>query len=204
MIKTLIFDFGDVFINLNKEATNIELQKLGIQSFNYEMLQHNIDYEIGKIDTKSFIEYYKTLFPKLNDKQVSQAWNAIILDFPEYRLNFIEALSAIKKYRLILLSNTNELHIEKVIEIITLKQFHRFKNCFDAFYLSHEVHLRKPDSAIFDFVLNKHKLIPKECLFIDDTKKNTVTAKELGIPSWNINPETEDIIDIFTLKKELF
>jgi len=30
MIKTLIFDFGDVFINLDKEAPYIEMRKLGI------------------------------------------------------------------------------------------------------------------------------------------------------------------------------
>ena len=204
MIKTLIFDFGDVFINLKKDATLIELQKLGITSFTEEMLQINIQYEIGKINTETFLASYLEIFPEHTNEQLSRAWNAIILDFPEYRLNFIEALSESKKFNLILLSNTNKLHIEKVIENMTLERYNRFKNCFDAFYLSQEIHLRKPNSDIYNFVLDTHDLIPNECLFIDDTQENTETAKTLGIHSWNINPKTEDITDLFSLKKELF
>ena len=64
MIKTLIFDFGDVFINLNKKATIIELQKLGITSFTEEMLQINIQYEIGKINTEIFLASYLKIFPE--------------------------------------------------------------------------------------------------------------------------------------------
>ena len=113
MIKTLIFDFGDVFINLNKESTLIELQKLGITSFSEEMLQINIQYESGRINTETFVSSYLELFPNQKGEQLSAAWNAIILDFPEYRLEFIEELSKSKKHQLILLSNTNDLHIEK-------------------------------------------------------------------------------------------
>ncbi len=204
MIKTIIFDFGDVFINLDKEATLIQLQKLGITSFSEEMHQINILYETGKINTDTFLNSYLKLFPEFNREQLSKAWNAIILDFPEYRLNFIEALSESKKYNLILLSNTNVLHIEKVIKNMTLERYLRFKNCFDAFYLSQEIQLRKPNSDIYNYVLNTHNLISEECLFVDDTFENTESAKQLGIHIWNINPKREDIIDLFSIRKELF
>lgn len=204
MIKTIIFDFGDVFINLEKEATLTQLQKLGISSFNEEMLQINILYETGKINTDTFLNCYIKLFPEFTEEQLSKAWNAIILDFPEYRLNFIETLSESKKYNLILLSNTNVLHIEKVIENMTQERYLRFKNCFNAFYLSQEIQLRKPNSDIYNYVLDTHNLIPEECLFVDDTSENTESAKQLGIHIWNINPKREDIIDLFSIRKELF
>lgn len=204
MIKTLIFDFGDVFIKLKKESTLIELQKLGITSFTEEMLQINIQYEIGTINTKGFVKAYLELFPEQTAEQLSSAWNAIILDFPEHRLQFIETLSKTKEYNLLLLSNTNELHIEKVIEIMTLEKYNRFKKCFNGFYLSHEIHLRKPNQDIFEYVLNIHNLEPDECFFVDDTKEHTITAKKIGLHTWNIDPVTEDIVDLFTLKKELF
>ncbi len=204
MIKTLIFDFGDVFINLNKESTLLELKKIGITSFTEEMLQINIQYETGRINTETFISSYLNLFPNQTSEQLTAAWNAIILDFPEYRLEFIEELSKNKTYQLILLSNTNDLHIEKVIENMGLERYLRFQKCFDAFYLSQEIHFRKPNIDIYEFVLNTHKLTPNDCLFIDDTKENTDTAKELGIYTWNINPATEDVINLFTIKKELF
>jgi len=204
MIKTLIFDFGDVFINLNKKSTFSELKKLGISYFSEEMLQINKQFEIGEINTKTFENLYIELFPKFSAGQIRNAWNAIILDFPEYRLEFIEALSKTFEFNLILLSNTNELHIEKLIESMTLERYLRFKNCFDFFYLSHEINLRKPDAKIFEFVLATHNLKPNDCFFVDDTEENTETAKRLGIHTWNIIPKVEDIVDMFTLKKNYF
>ena len=90
-------------------------------------------------------------------------------------------MAASKEYQLILLSNTNDLHIEKVIENMTEERFLRFKKCFDAFYLSQEIHFRKPNTAIYKFVLTSHKLKPNECFFVDDTLENISTAKNLGI-----------------------
>jgi putative hydrolase of the HAD superfamily len=112
-------------------------------------------------------------------------------------LTFIEHLASLKKYKLILLSNTNELHIEQVIENMSFDRYLRFKNCFDQFYLSHEIKLRKPDHSIYEFVLIKNNLIAKNCFFIDDTKENTDAASILGIRAWNNNPKNEDVIDLF-------
>ena len=114
MIKTLIFDFGDVYINLDKEAPFIEMKKLGIHSLSNEIIEINKLYETGKIDTNEFLEYYHQKLPSSTKGQLSEAWNSIILDFPEYRLEFLEELAKSKKYQLILLSNTNDLHIKKV------------------------------------------------------------------------------------------
>ena len=71
----------------------------------------------------------------------------------------------------------------------------------DRFYLSHEIHLRKPNEDIYKFVLNENKLLPQETFFIDDTKENTITANALGIHVWNINPTCEDVVDLFTQKE---
>ena len=87
---------------------------------------------------------------------------------------------------------------------MTLERYRRFKNCFDAFYLSQEIQIRKPNSDIYKYVLDTHNLIPEECLFVDDTFENTESAKQLKIHIWNINPKTEDIIDLFSTRKELF
>ncbi len=204
MIKTIIFDFGDVFINLDKEAPYLKMAELGITSFTDEMIETNKLYETGRITTKEFLDFYTKQFPKISSKELEFAWNSIILDFPEYRLKFLEELAASKKYKLILLSNTNDLHIEKVIENMTIEIYKRFQKCFDAFYLSQEIHFRKPNADIYEFVLNTHQLKARECFFVDDTSENTETAKKLGIRTWNINPKTEDVINTFTINKELF
>ena len=103
MIKALLFDFGDVFINLNKVATSIAFNKLGITSFSEEMLQINKAYETGMIDTIEFSNFYTDKFPNFTKEQLNSSWNAIILDFPEYRLQFIEALSEKNEFKLLYL-----------------------------------------------------------------------------------------------------
>ena len=124
------------------------------------------------------------------------------MDFPKRRLEIIRNLAASQKFKLLLFSNTNELHIDWIKKHIPF--FNEFKSCFDAFYLSHEVKLRKPNTAVFEFILNQHQLIAEETLFIDDTKENTEAAATLGIHTWNNNPFTEDITDLFTTKSSLF
>lgn len=202
MIKAIIFDFGDVFINLDKPASFRELRKYNIEKLTKELEELNREYEKGLISSEEFINSYEQEYEQLQRPGFVDSWNAILIDFPEYRFQFLKKLSEEKDFELILLSNTNEIHIDWVKENVAF--FEDFKACFDAFYLSHEINFRKPDADIYEFVLNKHKLQPEECLFIDDTTENTEAAAALGIHIWNIEPTREDVIDLFTTKKELF
>ncbi|MGB8704835.1 MAG: HAD family phosphatase [Gillisia sp.] len=202
MIKSIIFDFGDVFVNLDKPATKRLLGNFGMEDWSEETLQKNNNYEKGLISTSNFIEYYTKSLPPLSRKEFVECWNSVLLDFPQYRLDFIKTLAEENKYQLILLSNTNEIHIDWIKEHVPF--FEEFKECFDRFYLSHEINFRKPDAEIYEFVLMSNYLQPSECLFIDDTKANTEAASELGIHVWNLDPEKEDITQLFKVKKELF
>ena len=197
MISTIIFDFGDVFINLDKPAIERELVKLGVETITADMYQIALQYEKGLISTEDFVTAFTTKYPRISAEQFKKAWNEIILDFPEYRLKFIEKLSTNKSYKLLLLSNTNALHIEQVIKNMTFSRYERFKKCFDQFYLSHELQLRKPDVSNFKYILDKNQLIAEHCLFIDDTKENTEAAAQLGIHTWNNDPLKDDVIDLF-------
>jgi len=203
-IKTIIFDFGDVFINLDKAAIERELIKLGVpETISLDMYHVASEYEKGLINTENFTTYFTNKFPEISKEEFIKAWNAIILDFPEHRLNFIEQLKDENNYKLVLLSNTNDLHIEQVIENMSLSRYEQFKNCFDRFYLSQEIHLSKPNSNIYEFVLNQNNLIANECLFIDDLKENTEAASKLGIHIWNLIPGQEDVTTLFKTKKDI-
>ena len=202
MIKTIIFDFGDVFLNLDKPATLRELEKHNITSFSESLSEVNQRYEKGLLTSQEFIRTLKGEYYHLSDSDITASWNAILVDFPEYRQEFLQNLTAEKKYKLILLSNTNDIHIDWCKENIPF--FEDFRNCFDAFYLSQEIKQRKPDPSIFEFVLEQHQLIPEEVLFIDDTRENTEAASKLGINVWNIDPAREDVVDLFEVKRELF
>lgn len=172
-----------------------------LEAFGFRELTDDLDllckeYETGLISSERFIKGLKSRFPDASEVDLINAWNSILLDFPEYRLVFLEKLCAEKSHRLFLLSNTNDIHIGHVITTMGRKRFQRFKNCFEEFYLSHEIKMRKPNREIFKFVLEKNSLKPEETLFIDDTVENTEGAQQMGIQCWNLKVGKEDIIEL--------
>ena len=197
MIKNIIFDFGDIFINLDKPATLREMAKLGMKTVSEEMNWHYHQYEKGLVSTEEFVGYFENLFPWISRTELVNAWNAIILDFPQYRLDWIVELSQTKQYRLFLLSNINELHVAKVIENTSSARFEVFQHCFEHCYLSHEIHRRKPDRETFEFVLETNNLNPKETIFIDDMVENIQAAEQLNMHTWNLVPGQEDVTALF-------
>ena len=201
MIKNIIFDFGDVFINLDKEATYRELYRLGVEEISEKMIQVYYDYEKGLISTDDFVDYFHNEFA-IEKEDLVKAWNAILLDFPLERLVFLKELAASNKYRLFLLSNTNDMHISWIQKDWGMDLYSEFKNCFEQFYLSHEIQMRKPNTDIYEFVLEENNLVPSETIFIDDTLENTETAEKLGIKTWTINRVEENIIHL--LNREEF
>ena len=203
MIKAIIFDFGDVFINLDIEGfTQNAFKQFNINEFSEEMIAFNSFYEQGLISTEEFIEFYIENFPKLTEEELINIWNFMLKDFPNHRLEFLKELQKSAKYKMILLSNTNELHINWIKKNVSF--YEEFKDCFDAFYLSHDIHLRKPNRDIFEYVLRENNLTAKECFFVDDNKDNIKTANSLGIKTWHINPKIEDITSIFKINSHLF
>ncbi|MGB5818219.1 MAG: HAD family phosphatase [Saonia sp.] len=196
MIKNIIFDFGDIFINLDKPATAREMGKFGFETLTPDLEFLFQRYEKGMISSEKFISAANQIFPSATPAELLYAWNAIILDFPEYRLEFIEDLVSQYTYRVFLLSNTNALHIEKVRQNMGRDRYERFKKCFERFYLSHEIQLRKPDADSYRFVLDENQLIAQETLFVDDTLENTDAAQQLGIKTWHLQVGVEDIVNL--------
>lgn len=196
MIKNIIFDFGDIFINLDKPAVYEHLAAFGYPELTPEMDTLSKTYEVGKISSDAFLSELQQLIPSAGISQITDAWNSILLDFPESRLRFLENLKAAGNYRLFLLSNTNELHIDFVKKTMGMERWNRFKACFEQFYLSHEIHLRKPNTEIFDFVLKENGLLAKETYFIDDTQENTDAAAAIGIQTWHLIVGSQDVTDL--------
>lgn len=198
MINTIIFDFGDVFINLDKPASIGALRKLGLSEWNEDLNQLNIQFETGKISQENFLFGIQKHLPNASIDEILKAWNSILLDFPLYRLEFLQNLS--KKYRLFLLSNTDAIHIETFEQENGISFYRDFYQCFEKVYFSFELGMRKPDAEIFNFVIQKHNLSPKRSLFIDDNKENTDAAESVGLQVWNLQVGQEDVVDLFKRK----
>lgn len=81
------------------------------------------------------------------------------------------------RYRLLLLSNTNAIHFEMLRrEYPLLRHFH-------GMVLSHEVHLVKPQPAIFEAAVRLAGCSPEECFYTDDVPEFVDAARTLGIDS---------------------
>ena len=204
MIENIIFDLGDVFIDLNHHKFQKALQYLGLKDITSNMTGFNQRYEKGLVSTEEFIAYYKDILKKggFTDEQLERSWVSILGDFPLDRLLFLENIPV--KYNLYLLSNTNEMHINYVKNHYGKEFYKRFLNCFDKIYYSHEINMRKPDEESFQLILKENELSPMATLFVDDTLENIVTANKLGIKTWHIEPDKEDVSELFDRKKELF
>ena len=203
-VKNIIFDFGGVIIDIDFNKSIDAYNKLGANNFKefYSQAQQTYLFDkldTGEISTQQFLsELRNYLPPSVTDKQMIDAWNAILIGIPEHRIRLLERLKA--KFRLFLLSNTNEIHYPEYTKELQDK-FHYESLCvlFDKAYLSFEVGLRKPDPDFYKMVLQENNLDPSETLFIDDSIQNLEPAKKLGIHTFFLEPP-KDIISFFDSK----
>ena len=197
--KTIIFDLGAVILNINYENTIDEFTKLGVKNaatFYSKKIQTDLfnQIETGMISSNEFLKALQTETNNANIKQVEKAWNAMLIDLPEERLQLIKKLK--KNHTIYLLSNTNVIHINAFKKQLGNKRWLAFIKLFDKIYLSHELGLRKPDVKIFEHVLKEQKLKAEEVFFIDDSPQHIAGAKKLGIHCHHLL-DNENIIKLF-------
>ena len=195
-VKTIIFDLGGVVLNLDIPKTIEAFAKIGhvdvadiIETFDNHPIFHA--FERGEISAKTFREEINDLLdPDVSDNDIDAAWNAMLLDLPLDRINMLGSLR--DDYQTIVLSNTNQIHLsafDKTVRQVTNGKV--LQDYFDHVYYSHELGLRKPDPAIFEYVLAKHNCVPSETLFIDDMESNIHAAAAMGLQTWHMKDQQE-------------
>jgi HAD superfamily hydrolase (TIGR01549 family) len=192
-IKNIIFDLGAVLIDIDFQKVTLAFEDIGIKNFDKQFSQLSAtglfeNLETGRISND---EFYQQMIAQAGngivDKDVEQAWNAILQDF---RLTSLDHLVLLKdRYRLFLLSNTNDIHLKKVNEILFRQTGRRqLDDYFTKAYYSHKVGLRKPGEAIFQYVLKDAGLDAADSFFIDDALPNVETALQLGFRAHQLLP----------------
>ena len=197
--KAIIFDLGAVILNINYQNTIDEFTKLGVNNaatFYSKKVQTNLfnQIETGIISSNEFLKALQKETKNANIKQVEKAWNAMLLDLPEERLQLIKKQK--KNHAIYLLSNTNAIHIDAIKKQLGKRKWLAFCKLFDKMYLSHELGLRKPDIKIFEYILKEQKLKAEEVFFIDDSPQHIAGAKKIGIHCHHLLDD-ENIITLF-------
>jgi len=184
-IKNIVFDLGGVLIDLDFNRAVSGLQKAGfthvkeqIQAFDREGIFQK--FELGEMTAEEFrsaIRENSTV--TLTDEEVDALWNLMLLEIPREKLELILDLRG--KYMVYLLSNTNSIHWDYVCKNAFNYRGFRVSDYFEKTFLSFEMHLAKPDKAIFEKMLEDANLLAEETLFIDDSEANCKAAAEVGI-----------------------
>jgi putative hydrolase of the HAD superfamily len=188
-ITTIVFDFGNVLGLFSHRRAAEQLAAYGssadaIQAFLFAAkLEH--DLESGCLAPDAFINLVRDACRlSCTDEQFRAAF-ADMFRPNEVVCTLVPRLK--RRYRLLLLSNTNALHAAQF-----RSQFEATLCHFDALILSHEVGLRKPDRRIYQHCLSVAGRPAHECLFIDDLEANVQAARSCGWKALRYRP-AEDL-----------
>lgn len=199
--KNIIFDLGGVIINLDTQRTIDEFNKLSRVSFE-EIYSQSSQMELfnlldkGRISDFDFFSQLRKLIG-YNGPEIDLlfAWNAMLGDVPEHRLDLLVQMK--QNYSTFLLSNTCEPHISAFENDLYLQHgVKNFNDYFDEVYYSCRLGMRKPDKEIFEYVLKKNNLDPEETIFIDDSIQHVKGAGECGIHAFLLpkNMELKELL----------
>src|SRR5690606_4894879 len=185
-IKNIILDYGNVIFMIDFVRVREAFISLGIKNVNdffghraQDPLFHSFDGgEISGYEFRNGIRE-RANCPDLTDKQINDAWNALLIGVPEGKHEILEYLQT--KYRLFLLSNNNEIHYAYCMQHIQEKYGVPDNSVFfEKTYYSHVIGLRKPNRDIFDHLVIDTGIQQQETLFIDDSPQHLETAEKLG------------------------
>ncbi len=201
MIDTLLLDLGGVLIDVDYHRTAAAFNALGFDGFEaiYSKAQqdHLFDgFEIGALSPDEFRARIRSLHGNgITDVQVDHCWNAMLGRIPPERIELVRRLK--ERYRVLLLSNTNAIHVPAFERIIAGHNgIADFKALFDGAYYSCEMGLRKPDAVAYHHVLSRHGAEPGRTLFIDDSIQHVIGARAACLQAEHLDLQKEDVIKL--------
>lgn len=180
MIKAIIFDFGNVICRFTNELFVARIAVLmgkdieETRSLIYKKSNITNEFEMGLLESKEFAEALSNLCGlKVSEQKLKKIYT-------ENKYTPIEGMeslisSLLGKYKVGLLTNTSEWDFEEALKVSPII------NKFEAITTSFEVKTMKPNRKIYLDILEKLKLAPEECFYVDDLIENVEAAKKVGL-----------------------
>ncbi|MEO8658786.1 MAG: HAD family phosphatase [Bryobacteraceae bacterium] len=177
--RAMIFDIGGVIVPLHvgRAAERMaSLCGLRVDEVRARLLESSItgQYERGEMTSEAFHAAMCELLGKaLAWDQFGEVWGSIFDVETLIPVSFFEQLR--RRFRMVLLSNTNALHAERLwAECGAMKHF-------DEAVLSFEMGFMKPDARIFEEAVRRAGCAAEECFYSDDIEAYVAAARQCGI-----------------------
>ena len=183
MIKQFLFDCGAVLVELNFRQLVEEITGSKTVAEDFIRLLWSADspwlrYDRGDLNTaqvrEALLGYMPSQYHEATEAFVSRWLEALP---PMAGMEELVGESTEKGYPCYLLSNFSEgfrLMPERTPVLSKM----------DGMVISYEIHMLKPDPAIFRYTLEKFGIQAEETIFVDDNLHNVEAARELGIVSY--------------------
>jgi len=177
--RAVIFDLGKVLVNFDFQRAYDRVQPLC--GYPMEEVRRRTGrsglvpmLEAGKIASRDFVSQLGAALGVTFDyADFCEIWSSIFLPGTLVPESLIVGLK--KRYPLVLLSNTNEMHFEM------LERTYPILSHFERRVLSHQVGAMKPSPLIYQRAIELAGCRPEECFFTDDIPEYVAGARELGI-----------------------
>lgn len=178
MIHNIILDMGGVLMQHNISGCVARLKELTGENFPLLGMDDKAEgtglmeqFERGLIGLDEFLgEVKKLCKPSTTREQILEAWVTIHAGIPTERLEYVRQLKQ-QGYHLYLLSNNNDACWRDILE-------HYDMSVFEDVFLSHILHVIKPQPELFEYVQHKLQLVPDETIFVDDLEANRLAAEQ--------------------------
>lgn len=188
MIKNIVFDFGGVIADIDRDKAVQAFIKLGLKDAETRLDKYHQtgifqELEEGKLSADEFREELGKLCGRsLSVEETRQAWLGFFTGVDLRKLDYILELG--KSYRVYILSNTNPYVMSWACSPEFSSRGKSLADYCDKLYLSYQIGCTKPDPEIFHYMLKDSGMIPSEILFVDDGGANIRMGNELGMHTY--------------------
>lgn len=199
-VKALLFDLGGVIVDLDYKKTANAFENIGLQNAEKAYSQFNQTdlfnlFETGHISSEEFLaELQNEITNQVSLSEITKAWNSMIIGFQHSKLEKIKKLS--EQVPCYLLSNTNEIHLSYIEQLLQEMGFKHFLNIFESCYFSHQIGKRKPHKETFEWVLNQMNYDAQDVLFIEDSPQHIEGAKSAKLNTFYFKKDSS-LSDIY-------
>jgi FMN phosphatase YigB (HAD superfamily) len=179
VIKALLFDLGNVIVAFDFRRGYRAIE--GYSPYSAEEIPKRISssglvppYERGEISSEEFFRRLSELLSlRVSYEQFCDLWSTIFLPEPLLAEPLLAGLR--RRYRMVLLSNTNDIHFRKI------RRTYPVVGQFDAHVLSYEVGAMKPSERIYEEAIRQAGCRPEECFYTDDVAEFVEGGRRQGL-----------------------